>query len=316
MTLLSIPMTGPIRLDALETLDAIDRHGSFSAAAAALYRVPSAVSYTINRLESDLGIALFDRSGHRAVLTAAGRLVLDEGRRILTATHELGVTARRLADRWEPRLSIAVDATVAPGRSWPVIAAFLADHPRTDLMIREEVLAGSWEALLDRRVDLAIGVTDPPAHPGIQRAPFDELAFVFCCAPDHPLAEAPEPLDDTTLRAHRALVVADSAQRFNERSGNLLDGQPRLTVSSMRAKIEALERGLGVGYCPADWVAEARAAGRLRACRTRRAPPPRKTYLLWRRSEPGRALQWFIDQLRANEPPAQPEPGDGRPPAD
>ena len=103
-------MTGPIRLDALETIDAIDRYGSFAAAAAALYRVPSAVSYTISQLESELGVALFDRSGHRAVLTPAGRLVLDEGRRILTATRALGVAARRLGDHWEPELRVAFDA--------------------------------------------------------------------------------------------------------------------------------------------------------------------------------------------------------------
>lgn len=68
----------------LEALDAIDRHGSF--AAASLYRVPSAISYTINQLESELGTRVFNRSGHRAVLTLAGRLLLTEGRLIAPAT--------------------------------------------------------------------------------------------------------------------------------------------------------------------------------------------------------------------------------------
>ncbi|AWN15106.1 LysR substrate-binding domain-containing protein [Salinisphaera sp. LB1] len=290
-------MTEAVRLEALEVLDAIDRHGSFAAAAASLYRVPSAISYTVNQLEAELGIRVFDRTGHRAVLTPAGRLLLDEGRRILVATRELAAAARRQADHWEPELKIAVDATQRPADLWPVIAEFAAAHPAINVRMHEEVLAGSWEALVDERVDLAIGVTDPPANASIQRTQFGCIEFVFCCAPDHPLVDAPRPLTEDTIRAHRALVVADTARQFAQRSGNLIDGQPRLTVSSMRTKIEALERGLGVGYCPRHWVADALASARLVALPTATRPAARDTYLLWRRGERGRALQWFIDRL-------------------
>jgi DNA-binding transcriptional LysR family regulator len=62
-----------LTLDALEVLDAIARKGSFAGAAEALHRVPSAITYTAQKLEEDLGVSLFDRSGHRAVLTEAGK---------------------------------------------------------------------------------------------------------------------------------------------------------------------------------------------------------------------------------------------------
>lgn len=292
-------MSDSVRLEALEVLDAIDRHGSFAAAAASLYRVPSAISYTINQLENELGIRVFDRTGHRAVLTPAGRLLLTEGRRILVATRELAAAARRQADHWEPELRIAIDATQKPADFHPLIAEFAQAHPAINVRMNEEVLAGSWEALVDERVDLAIGVTDPPANAGIHRTSFGRIEFVFCCAPAHPLARAPTPLTENAIRAHRALVVADTARQFSPRSGNLIDGQPRLTVASMRTKIEALELGLGVGYCPSHWVADALAAGRLVRLETATSPTPRETYLLWRRGERGRALQWFIDRLGA-----------------
>ena len=300
-------MSQSVRLEALEVLDAIDRHGSFAAAAASLYRVPSAISYTVNQLETELGIHVFDRSGHRAVLTPAGRLLLDEGRRILLATRELAAAARRQADHWEPELKIAIDATQQPGDLWPLIAEFSAAHPAINVRMNEEVLAGSWEALVDERVDLAIGVTDPPANASIQRTLFGRIEFVFCCAPDHPLARAPAPLSEDAIRAHRALVVADTARRFAPRSGNLIDGQPRLTVSSMRTKIEALESGLGVGYCPRRWVADALEEKRLIALDTAPRPIARDTYLLWRRGERGRALQWFIDRLGGRDDAAAPK---------
>ena len=53
-------------LDVLVILDALDKEGSFAAASAKLYKTPSALSYTIHKLESDLNIQLLDRSGHRA----------------------------------------------------------------------------------------------------------------------------------------------------------------------------------------------------------------------------------------------------------
>ena len=65
-----------ITLEALRVLDAIDQKGSFGAAAEALFKVPSALSYTVQKLESDIGVNLFDRSKQRAQLTAAGRLLL------------------------------------------------------------------------------------------------------------------------------------------------------------------------------------------------------------------------------------------------
>ena len=48
-----------LTLEGLEVLDAIDRKGSFAAAAAALYRVPSKITYTINKMEDELGVSLF-----------------------------------------------------------------------------------------------------------------------------------------------------------------------------------------------------------------------------------------------------------------
>jgi len=289
----------PVRIEALEALDAIARYGSFAAAAASLYRVPSAISYTINQLESDLGITVFDRSGHRAVLTPAGQLLLDEGRRILTASRELGAAARRLADNWEPELRLALNGLIAPRELWPALADFHRAHPAINVRLREEILGGTWEALIEDQVDLAIGVADPPTKTGIQRALFNPVEFVFCCAPNHPLAAHEQPLTEDALRMHRAVVVADSARALAPRSAGLLDGQPRLTVASMHSKIEAIEQGLGVGHCPAGWVRDHLQAGRLVTCElaTPRAVQP--SYLLWKSTTAGRGLQWFINRLAA-----------------
>lgn len=68
-------------------LDAIDRRGSFAAAAEELHRLPSAICYAIQKIEDVLQIRIFDRSGHRARLTETGRSLLDEGRHLLAHAH-------------------------------------------------------------------------------------------------------------------------------------------------------------------------------------------------------------------------------------
>lgn len=84
---------------------------------------------------------------------------------------------------------------------------------------------------------------------GLQQAPLGDLLFIYVVASHHPLANAPEPITDATLREHRAVAVADSAQRGGMTMG-LLGGQDVLTVDSMQAKIQVQLRGLGGGFLP------------------------------------------------------------------
>ncbi len=106
----------PITIEVLEILDAIDRRGSFAKAAEEMNKATSAVSYGVQKLEEQLDIALFQRQGRRSVLTPAGRLVLEEGRKILDTTARLADKAREVATGWEPRIHIAVESL----QSYPV----------------------------------------------------------------------------------------------------------------------------------------------------------------------------------------------------
>lgn len=90
-------------LDVLMILDALEKEGSFAAASAKLYKTPSALSYTVHKLESDLNIQLLDRSGHRAKFTRTGKMLLEKGREVLHTSARTGKagdqTARRLGKR-------------------------------------------------------------------------------------------------------------------------------------------------------------------------------------------------------------------------
>lgn len=131
------------------------------------------------------------------------------------------------------------------------------------------MLAGTWEALISGRADLAIGVGMHSPPPGVAVEPLGELSFVFAVAPQHPLAAAAEPISDVELLRFRAVAVADSAQHMSPLTLNLLPGQDVLTVTSMAAKIEALRRGLGCGYVPEPMVRDDKIFSRTAALQQR-----------------------------------------------
>lgn len=286
-----------LTLDALTVLDAIDRNGSFAAAAEELHRVPSAVTYAVQKLEQDLGVSIFDRRGHRAKLTPVGQALLRDGRHLLNAAVALEQRVRRLASGWETELAIAVSDLLPMAPVLELVRAFDALAAGTQLRLSREVFGGNWDALLEARADLVIGAPgDGP--PGAYRAcRMGDIPFVFAVAPQHPLAHQPGPLSLEQVRGYRAVAAADSSRRLPPRSSPLLAGQETLTVPDMDAKLMAQAAGLGVGFLP-RWLAEQAARdGRVRICAVEAPNPPAPAHYAWREHRPGKALSWFLTQL-------------------
>ena len=286
-----------LSLDALLVLDAIDRMGSFAAAAHELHRVPSALTYTVQKLEEDLDVLLFDRRGHRAKLTAAGHELLNEGRHLLRAAGDLEARVKRVATGWEAELRVASDGIIPTRAMLDLAGDFYAHTTSTRLRFSTEVLGGCWDALVSERADLVIGVSgDGPAGGGYQTRRLGEIEWVFAVAPGHPLAGAAEPLTRADIRAHRAVVVADSSRNLPPRTTGLLSGQDTLTIADAAAKMQAQAMGLGVGYLPHCLAAAAAERGELVIRKTEEPKVSQMLHLAWRTAHRGKALKWFVEQ--------------------
>lgn len=288
-----------ISLDLLLVLDAIERLGSFSAAAASLHRVPSALSHAVAKLESDLGITLYLREGRKATLNEAGRTLLNDGRHLLRAASELERRVQRIADGWEAELRIALDAVIPIERVFPLLKRFYSAGCGTQIRLSGEVLGGTWDALATGRADLAIGAPgDPPSRSGIAtRLLCTHTDFVFAIAPDHPLAAWTGIIPASELLHHRAVVVADTSQELDARTIGLLEGQDVLRVPDIRAKVAAQVAGLGIGHLP-RWLAEPEiAAGRLIKKALGNPRPQFPLHIAWRTRQDGKALSWFVEEL-------------------
>jgi DNA-binding transcriptional LysR family regulator len=291
-----------LSLEALETLDAIAEQGSFARAAEVLHRVPSALTYTIKKLETDLGVTLFDRSGKQARLTLAGERLLEEGRQLLRQAELVEQRARTFAAGWEAQLTIVVDEVIPLETLFPVIAEFDATERSTQIRLLTAMCNGSWNALLERRADLAVGAAgEAPQGSNLVCHAIGSARFVFVVAPQHPLATMAEPIPVAELAPFRAVVVAGTARGIDAPEAGTVPGQGVLTVPTMSAKISALTAALGVGYVPRNQAAPCLADGRLVAKRIDRARQYGANQIAWRAGEDGPALTWFRERLLARD---------------
>ncbi|PSJ42340.1 LysR family transcriptional regulator [Zobellella endophytica] len=286
-----------LTLEALRVLDAIERRGSFAAAAEELGKVPSALSYTIQKLEDELDLALFDRSGHKTQFTPVGRLMLERGRQLLFAANQLVDDARALERGWETRLTVAIDAIMPSQLLFPVLDA-LSRQTETDIKLAHEVLAGTWEALETGRADLAITPlrADSVRSPGIKTQFLYHETFVYVAHPAHPIHQEPGPLTEDIFSRYRAIAVADTARFKPPLTFRLFDKQSRLTVSTMQDKITAVKAGLGISSVPLSWLGDMLETGELKevsaSCRE-----TTDVVLAWRRDAMGKAKSWLIRQI-------------------
>ena len=136
-------------------LTVLDR-GSFSAAARALGRVPSAVSMTISQLETDLGVALFDRSGREPQPTDAARALEPRARHIASQLRQMEADALSLHHGLERRLTIAVVPELVSAPWTDPLAVLAGEFPSLEVDVTSAPQRDALRLLHEGEVDLAI----------------------------------------------------------------------------------------------------------------------------------------------------------------
>jgi DNA-binding transcriptional LysR family regulator len=290
-----------ISLEGLQIIDAIQRRGSFAGAAEELFRVPSTITYAVQKLEEDLGFPLFRRNGHRPRLTPAGEEVLKEGRLILQATVDLEERARRVSEGYEARFPIALDGLLPSGPVLALACEFYAEpgHAETDLRIAHETLGGAWDSLILQRADLVVGASgdNVPEDSEHHTRLIGTLEFILVASRRHPLAAHRGPVPQHVLRMHRAAVVADSSSQLPPRAAGFLAGQKTVALPDVPTKLAALKHGFVAGFLPRTLVAHELAEGELVEITLERPPAPQNFYLAWDDRPKGKAFGWWLERL-------------------
>jgi DNA-binding transcriptional LysR family regulator len=243
-------MAGPkISLDQWNVLVSVVEAGSYSKAAERIHKSQSTLTYSIKKLESLLGVRVFELRGRKAVLTPTGELLYRRAKTLLENTARLEQAAGELAKGWEPEIRIAVDILFPTWLLLQCFGEFCAERPDTHLELYETVLGGTEEALAARRVEFAIGTSVPQGFAGEILMP---VRTVCMAAPSHPLHRSGRELTVEDLRRHRHIVIRDSGE-LRVRSAGWLN-ELRLTVSNKATAIHAVAAGMGYAWYPEDSV--------------------------------------------------------------
>jgi DNA-binding transcriptional LysR family regulator len=257
-------MLDALTLDQMRTFVAVAEAGSFRAAAGRLSRVQSAVSHAIGNLEVQLGVALFDRSGHRPTLTPEGQALLADARAILLKVDTMRARARGLGEGLELSLVIALDPQFPLGLAAAALKDLHDSYPSVSVRMWNAPLGASIVALREGRCALAITAADIP-DPRIE---LESLSFVpraAVAAATHPLAarsRSGPPLTAAEMADHHQIVVPDPSPLTAGRDFGVLS-PGTWQVSDNETKRALILAGAGWGSLPLWLVERDLAEGRL-----------------------------------------------------
>lgn len=289
-----------ISIDQLRVFRQVAEAGSFSAAARAMHRAQSAVTYAVQKLEDQVGTPLFDRSGYRPVLSDAGRALLPRAARILEELAAFSSQARAIAGGLEPEVSLVVDPTFPTPVLVKVLARFQQEFAPVQLRVFVETLGAAAQTVLDGTADLGIVLefAAAAAASDLALAPMGEVELVPVAAPSHPLARYRGRVPADALRDEVQLVLTDRSPLTRGKDWSVVSLRT-WRLADLGARHEMLLAGLGWGSMPVHMVDEDIAAGRLVKLDIRRpggaAKLPRPAVVLARRKDKvlGPAGEWL-----------------------
>jgi DNA-binding transcriptional LysR family regulator len=273
--------------DSVQVFLAVLEHGSFSAAARSLGRVPSAVSMAIANLEADLNLVLFDRSGREPRPTAAALALAPQARLLAAQGAQLQAHALALTQGLESRLTLAIVPELVSSPWCEPMQTLAADYPQLEVEVLAAPQADALAMLHSGRAQLAL-VFERPSLDG--REGFQELdreTLLAVIAPGHPVMQAAGGLlREAHLTGTRQIVVAGSAQA--EADPRLVFARHRWHTNDPVAALGLISAGLGWGWLPQSIAQGHIAAGRLVEMRFENL---------------SNGLQWCVDVVWSKERP-------------
>ena len=291
-----------VTIEQLRTLRAVVESGSFSAAARKLGRVQAAVSQAMDRLEAQLGLQLFDRSGRVPRLTPHGEAVAAAAARVELSVEALNELVVSLASGVEKVLRIVVDVMFPNSALVAFAREFGAAYPALELVLFSEVLSAVSAHVREGQSAWGIAVEDADLS-ALERRTIAELRLVPVAAPGHALARHAGPLTRAQLADAVQIVLGERRAAAEGAEDRGVFSPQRWRVVDLATKHALIAGGLGWGHLPEHWVRGDLQAGRLVALDLEAwggASLRRALVLVWRPDAVlGPVAQWAQARLSA-----------------
>ncbi|MDC6111822.1 LysR family transcriptional regulator [Serratia rubidaea] len=248
--------------DNIELFLAVLERGSFSAAARALRRVPSAVSMGIANMEAELGFQLFDRSHREPTPTAMALALAPHARQIADQLKQLQIHAIELSQGLESTLSIGVASDINTEKLLAAVKTLSERYPLLNVELLSAPQDEALHLLHQGRVSVCLAFGGLNVNIREQFHFVGSESLIATLSSQHAaLAQGGERLFLEDLVNVRQIVVAS-------RDLPMADLRPRVAetywrTDSLQTALNMVEAGLGWGNFPQSLIAPLLAQGRL-----------------------------------------------------
>lgn len=250
-----------VTLEQWRVLQSVVDKGGFAQAAEALHKSQSSISYTVAKLQEQLGYPLLIIDGRKAKLTERGEVLLRRSRHLIKEAVELEELAHTLGQGWEPEIELVVDEAFPTPALLHALKAFEPQSQGTLVQLKEVVLSGAIETLSEGSPDLVLSGMVPK---GYLADPIVEVEMIAVAAPNHSLFLEEGKISNERLKQELQVVIRDSGKEHSIDSG-WLGSDRRWTVSGVQSAIEVVASGIGFAWLPIADLQDLIQQGRLKA---------------------------------------------------
>ena len=266
----------------LEYVVAIADHGSFVRAAEHCRVAQPSLSAQVRKLESWIGIAIFERTTRRVLVTAEGQAFIEQARRVLTEARLLFTIARRSDEPFGGSLRLAAISTLGPYLFPKILPGLRKKYPNLGLVLSEGLTGDLVPKLIDGEID-AVLLSLPQTDPALAIAPIFSEPFLLACPEGHPATRKGGPTWDGLDVDERLLLEEGHCLREQALAACSAAGRSNRLATSLETLKYMVAAGEGCTLVPALAVFKRDAVVYSRLPRTTYS---RKIGLAWRRSDP------------------------------
>jgi DNA-binding transcriptional LysR family regulator len=238
-----------MNFDQIQSFFLVATLGTFQKAAERLNSTQPAISARIGALETRMNVRLFDRSGHRVVLTSHGQ------RFLVYAEQMLETHARAMFDMGQ---ASQVDGVLRTGASDTLVASWLPDFiihlrqtfPKINVGMRVRASPLLRDDLLSREIDMAF-ILGPLSHPAVINVPLCECSMALVAAPEFGLHG--RKLESSDLNGRDLLTFEKMTLPYQQLHQNLKTHRISVRInpiSALQSIIVLTRKGLGLGAVP------------------------------------------------------------------
>lgn len=227
-------------------LHAVIDCGGYAEAAKTLHLSQSTISYTVAKLQEQLGVSLLRIEGRKAVLTAEGRALLDRSRQVLKEAIELEKLARSMGQGWGGEVRLVVDQNFPTDLLMQALSKFHSiGQGAAQVRLREVGTLPAEDILRDHSIDLVISERVPLGFLG---EPLAEVEYIPVARSSHPLLQLGKDASPMDLFQHVEIGIGRSGDSHHN---GMPPGNARVwAMNSFETALAAVQEELGYAWLP------------------------------------------------------------------